>query len=67
MLAHAELVGALLDQLQPRSMPARLAASHRITEYLLANLLAEFQSLAGSEHSAVEIISANSSVVRSLV
>lgn len=67
MLVHAELVGELLGQLEPRSMPARLAASHTITEYLLANLLAEFQSPAGSEHLAVEVISANSSVVRSLV
>jgi DNA-binding transcriptional LysR family regulator len=67
MLVHAELVGELMDQLQPRSMPARLAASHTITEYLLADLLAEFQSSAGSEHLAVEVISANSSLVRSLV
>jgi LysR family transcriptional regulator, transcriptional activator of the cysJI operon len=67
MLAHAELVGELLDHLQPRSMPARLAASHTITEYLLADLLAEFQSSEGREHLAVEVISANSSVVRSLV
>jgi LysR family transcriptional regulator, transcriptional activator of the cysJI operon len=67
MLVHAELVGELLHQLEPGSMPARLAASHTITEYLLANLLAEFQGSAGSEHLPVEIISANSSVVRSLV
>jgi DNA-binding transcriptional LysR family regulator len=67
MLVHAELVGELLDRLQPRSMPARLAASHTITEYLLANLLAEFQSSAVGEHPAVEVISANSSVVQSLV
>jgi DNA-binding transcriptional LysR family regulator len=67
MLVHAELVGELLDQLQPRSMPARLAASHTITEYLLADLLGEFQSSAGHEQLAVEVISANSSVVRSLV
>jgi DNA-binding transcriptional LysR family regulator len=67
MLVHAELVGELMDHLQPRSMPARLAASHTITEYLLADLLAEFQSSAGNEHLAVEVISANSSVVRSLV
>jgi DNA-binding transcriptional LysR family regulator len=67
MLVHAELVGELMDQLQPGSMPARLAASHTITEYLLADLLAEFQSSAGGEHLAVEVISANSSVVRSLV
>jgi LysR family transcriptional regulator, transcriptional activator of the cysJI operon len=67
MLVHAESVGELLGQLQPRSMPARLAASHTITEYLLANLLAEFQSSADSEHFAVEVISANSSVVQSLV
>ena len=67
MLAHAESVGELLGHLQPRSMPARLAASHTITEYLLANLLAEFQSSAGNEHFAVEVISANSSVVQSLV
>jgi len=64
---HAELVGELLDQLQPRSMPARLAASHTITEYLLADLIGEFQSSDGREHLAVEVISANSSVVRSLV
>ncbi len=67
MLAHAESVGELLGQLQPHSVPARLAASHTITEYLLANLLAEFQSSADSEHFAVEVISANSSVVQSLV
>ena len=67
MLAQAELVGELMDQLQPGSMPARLAASHTITEYLLADLLAEFQSSSGSEHLAVEVISANSSLVRSLV
>jgi DNA-binding transcriptional LysR family regulator len=67
MLVHAELVGELLDQLEPRSMPARLAASHTITEYVLADLLGEFQSSAGREHLAVEVISANSSVVRSLV
>jgi DNA-binding transcriptional LysR family regulator len=67
MLAQAELVGELMDQLQPGSMPARLAASHTITEYLLADLLAEFQSSSRSEHLAVEVISANSSLVRSLV
>jgi DNA-binding transcriptional LysR family regulator len=67
MLVHAELVAELLGELQPGSMPARVAASHTITEYLLANLLAEFQSSAGGEHLAVEVISANSSVVQSLV
>lgn len=67
MLAQAELVGELMDQLQPGSMPARLAASHTITEYLLADLLSEFQSSAGGEHLAVEVISANSNLVRSLV
>ena len=67
LLVQAEVVGELMDQLEPRSMPARLAASHTITEYLLADLLAEFQGSAGNEHLAVEVISANSSVVRSLV
>jgi DNA-binding transcriptional LysR family regulator len=67
MLVQAEVVGELMDQLQPGSMPARLAASHTITEYLLPDLLAELQSSHGSEHLAVEVLSANSNVVRSLV
>jgi DNA-binding transcriptional LysR family regulator len=67
LLAQAELIAELMDQLQPSSKPVRLAASHTAAEYLLPALLKMFADSAEREHLAVELISANSSVVCALL
>jgi DNA-binding transcriptional LysR family regulator len=66
LLTHAESVEGVLDGLRGRTAPVRVAASHTIAEYLLPGPLAAFRERAGHAV-AVELVAANSAVVRDLV
>src|SRR3954447_3823918 len=66
LLAQAETVDALLAGLSQEDAPVRLAASHTIAEYVLPGPLVEFEHRR-ERHLSVELIIANSLVVRDLV
>lgn len=66
LLTRAESVQRLLDGLRGQRAPIRLAASHTIAEYLLPAPLAEYRERLGHGF-AVELVAANSAVVRDLV
>jgi DNA-binding transcriptional LysR family regulator len=66
LLAQAETVDALLAGLSADDAPVRLAASHTIAEYVLPAPLVEFEQRR-ERHLSVELIIANSLVVRDLV
>jgi DNA-binding transcriptional LysR family regulator len=66
LLAQAETVDALLAGLSADDAPVRLAASHTIAEYVLPGPLVEFEQRR-ERHLSVELIIANSLVVRDLV
>src|SRR5919204_2109575 len=66
LLAQAETVDALLAGLSAEDAPVRLAASHTIAEYVLPAPLVEFEQRR-ERHLSVELIIANSLVVRDLV
>jgi DNA-binding transcriptional LysR family regulator len=66
LLAHAEAVESVLDGLRDRPAPIRLAASHTIAEFVLPRALAAVRRRAGRTP-AVELVAANSAVVRDLV
>jgi DNA-binding transcriptional LysR family regulator len=66
LLVQAETVDALLAGLSAEDAPVRLAASHTIAEYVLPGPLVEFEQRR-ERHLSVELIIANSLVVRDLV
>src|ERR687885_711853 len=66
LLAQAETVDALLAGLSADDAPVRLAASHTIAEYVLPGPLVEFEQK-HERHLSVELVIANSLVVRELV
>ena len=66
LLVQAEAVDALMGGLAGEEAPVRLAASHTIAEFVLPGPLVEFERRR-HRHLAVELIIANSLVVRDLV
>ncbi|KKK90316.1 hypothetical protein LCGC14_2724220, partial [marine sediment metagenome] len=65
-LAEMENVEALMTGLAEEDAPIRLAASHTMAEFALPGPLVEFESL-HERHLAVDLLIANSVVVRELV
>lgn len=66
LLVQAEAVDELMSGLPGGEAPVRLAASHTIAEFVLSPPLAEFERRRG-RHLSVELIVANSAVVRDMV
>lgn len=66
LLAQAEAVDELMSGLPSGETPVRLAASHTIAEFVLPAPLAEFERRR-HRHLSVELIVANSAVVRDMV
>jgi DNA-binding transcriptional LysR family regulator len=66
LLVQAEAVDALASGLSGEDPPIRLAASHTIAEFVLPGPLVEFERRR-ERHLSVELIIANSVVVRELV
>ncbi len=66
LLAQAEEVEALMAGLRGEEQPVRLATSHTIAEYVLPGPLVEFEQKR-ERHLSVELVIANSLVVRDLV
>ena len=66
LLAQAEEVEALMAGLSGEEQPVRLATSHTIAEYVLPGPLVEFEQKR-ERHLSVELVIANSLVVRELV
>src|SRR3954454_17592809 len=66
LLAQAEAVEDVMSGLGREQQPVRLAASHTIAEYVLPGPLVEFERKR-ERHLSVELIIANSLVVRELV
>ena len=66
LLAQAEAVEELMGGLPAGEAPVRLAASHTIAEFVLPTPLAEFERRR-HRHLSVELIVANSAVVRDIV
>ena len=66
LLAQAEAVDALMAGRSADDAPVRLAASHTIAEFVLPGPLVEFERR-GERHLSVELVIANSLVVRDLV
>ena len=66
LLVQAEAVDELLGGLSGSAAPVRLAASHTVAEYVLPGPLVEFETR-HDRHLSVELLIANSRVVRELV
>jgi DNA-binding transcriptional LysR family regulator len=66
LLAHAEAVDDLVRGLAGEEAPVRLAASHTIAEFVLPGPLVDFERRR-DRHLSVELMVANSVVVRELV
>ena len=66
LLAQADAVEELLAGMSTEDAPVRLAASHTIAEFVLPRRLVEYEQLRG-RHLSVELVIANSVVVRDLV
>jgi DNA-binding transcriptional LysR family regulator len=66
LLTRADHVEEVLDNLRGTRAPVRLAASHTIAEYLLPGALVDLQDALGAGF-ALELVAANSTVVRDLV
>jgi DNA-binding transcriptional LysR family regulator len=66
LLVQAEEVDELMSALPGGGAPVRLAASHTIAEFVLPRPLAEFERRR-HRHLSVELIVANSAVVRDMV
>jgi DNA-binding transcriptional LysR family regulator len=66
LLAQADAVEALMAGLSSEDAPVRLAVSHTIAEFVLPGRLVEYEQLRG-RHLSVELVIANSVVVRDLV
>ncbi len=66
LLTQAEAVESLMGGLSGEEQPVRLATSHTIAEFVLPGPLVEFEQK-GERHLSVELVIANSLVVRELV
>jgi DNA-binding transcriptional LysR family regulator len=66
LLAQADAVEALMAGLSNEDAPVRLAASHTIAEFVLPGQLVQYEQQRG-RHLSVELVIANSVVVRELV
>ena len=66
LLAQAEAIEELMAGLSTDDAPVRLAVSHTIAEFVLPGRLVEYEQLQG-RHLSVELVIANSVVVRDLV
>ena len=66
LLAQADAVEELMAGLSNEDAPVRLAVSHTIAEFVLPGRLVEYEQLQG-RHLSVELVIANSVVVRDLV
>jgi DNA-binding transcriptional LysR family regulator len=66
LLAQADAVEELMAGLSSEDAPVRLAVSHTIAEFVLPKRLVEYEQLRG-RHLSVELVIANSVVVRDLV
>lgn len=66
LLAQADAVEELMAGLSDDDAPIRLAVSHTIAEFVLPGRLVEYEQLRG-RHLSVELVIANSVVVRDLV
>ena len=66
LLAQADAVEELMAGLSTEDAPVRLAVSHTIAEFVLPGRLVEYEQLRG-RHLSVELVIANSVVVRDLV
>src|ERR671932_506095 len=66
LLAQAEAVEALMEGLSDEDAPVRLAVSPTIAEFVLPGRLVEYEQLR-ERHLSVELVIANSVVVRELV
>ena len=66
LLAQADAVEELMAGLSTEDAPVRLAVSHTIAEFVLPRRLVEYEQLRG-RHLSVELVIANSVVVRDLV
>jgi len=66
LLAQADAVEELMAGLSSEDAPVRLAASHTIAEFVLPGRLVEYEQIRG-RHLSVELVIANSVVVRELV
>ena len=66
LLIQAEAVDELLGGLSGTASPVRLAASHTVAEYVIPAPLVEFETR-HDHHLSVELLIANSRVVRELV
>ena len=66
LLAQADAVEELMAGLSDDDAPVRLAVSHTIAEFVLPGRLVEYEQLRG-RHLSVELVIANSVVVRDLV
>ena len=66
LLMQAEAVDELLGGLSGTASPVRLAASHTVAEYVIPAPLVEFETR-HDHHLSVELLIANSRVVRDLV
>lgn len=66
MLVQAEMVEGMMGGLSADDIPVRLAVSHTVAEFILPAKLVEFE-LKHQHHLSVELVIANSAVVRDLV
>jgi len=66
LLAQADAVEELMAGLSNEDAPVRLAVSHTIAEFVLPGRLVQYEQLRG-RHLSVELVIANSVVVRELV
>ena len=66
LLTQAEAIDALMGGLSAEEAPVRLAASHTIAEFILPGPLVDFERRR-ERHLSVELVIANSLVVRELV
>ncbi|MGH2831192.1 MAG: LysR family transcriptional regulator [Solirubrobacteraceae bacterium] len=66
LLAQAQRVEALIARLSGEQTPVRVAASHTIAEFVLPTALVHYRARRG-QHLALELVVANSAVVRELV
>lgn len=66
LLSQADAVEELMAGLSNEDAPVRLAVSHTIAEFVLPGRLVEYEQLRG-RHLSVELVIANSVVVRELV
>lgn len=61
-LAQIEIVEDTMAGIGRANLPIRIAASHTVAEYVLPSRLASFENEKDGEHSAIELVVANSAV-----